>query len=295
MKLDFVIPGFSKCGTTTLCSLLDEHPDICISKIKEPNFFSLRYNMGWPWYERQFSSASPHQLCGDGSTVYSTDAYAEESCKRILQYFPETRFIFIARNPVTRLESSFREFHHNGYKFGVETPDSIRQALKSLPNMIADTRFWSIINIYRDRVPDHRIHVLFLEDFKRNPGEELKKCFAFLGVDEKVPIQNLNRQLNTASTKYRDTKLMRFIHRHRWTNRLWTKMDHVKQDEWGRRLGLRKRITQSIAWPLETRQWLYEILKDEVQNFLKFYGKPVDFWDFEAWAGMSQATDRAVA
>jgi hypothetical protein len=27
VKIDFVVPGFSKCGTTTLCALLDLYPE----------------------------------------------------------------------------------------------------------------------------------------------------------------------------------------------------------------------------------------------------------------------------
>ena len=90
MKLDFVVPGFSKCGTTTLCSLLSEHPDIFIPGIKEPNFFVKWYAKGWDWYEGLFDEASEHQLCGDGSTGYTTTRIVDRSCRRILQFFPQT-------------------------------------------------------------------------------------------------------------------------------------------------------------------------------------------------------------
>ncbi len=295
MKLDFVIPGFSKCGTTTLCSLLCEHPDIFIPGIKEPNFFAHRYAEGWDWYESLFERASRHQLWGDGSTWYTAYAFAEQSCEGILQHFPEARFIFIARNPIKRLESSFREFHHSGYKYKIETPQHIQEALRALPNMIADSRYWSLINIYRHRVPDDRIHVLFLEDFKLDPAGELKKCFAFLGVNEQVCIKGVDRQLNAGSTKYYDTKLMRLIRRNRWANRQWSKMNHQSQQEWGRRLGLRKRLTQPIEWTPQTRRWLYQTLGDEANKFLEFHGKPADFWGFEAWAAESRSVDRAAA
>ena len=74
--------------------------------------------------------------------------------------------------------------------------------------MIADSRYWTLINKYRAHVPDSQIHVLFLDDFKQDPTRELKKCFAFLGVDTDVPTRNVNRKLNAASTKHYDTKLM---------------------------------------------------------------------------------------
>ncbi len=295
MKLDFVIPGFSKCGTTTLCSLLSEHPDVFMPSIKEPSFFSWGYKDALNWYEGLFERASEHQSWGDGSTSYSTHDFADLSCRRILQHSPETRFIFIARDPVKRLESSFREFHHSGFQYMVETPDDIREALRSLPNMVADSHYWSLINVYRDRIPDDRILVLFLEDFNRDPAGELKKCFAFLGVDENVSIGGVKRLLNAGSTKYCDTRLLRRIRRNRLASRCLSTLSHKSQHEWGRRLGLRKRFTLPIEWAPETRQWLSETLGDEIKNFLEFYGKPADFWGFEAWAGGCRSVDRDAA
>jgi hypothetical protein len=294
MKLDFVVPGFSKCGTTTLCSLLCEHPDIFIPAIKEPNFFAWEYDKGWDWYERHFDEANSQQLWGDGSTSNLSASLAELSCQRITQTFPGARFIFIARNPVKRLESSFREFHHSGHEYGVLVSDDINETLRSVPNMIADSQYWSLINIYRDRVPDDRIHVLFLEDFTRDPVRELEKCFAFLGVNEEFRIPELDRQLNAGTTKYRDSKTLRLIRHHHFANRCLSLLG-IHQDDWLRRLGLRKRFTLPIEWTPETRRWLHETLGDEIRSFLRFYGKPEEFWGFEAWASDCQSDDRTAA
>ena len=40
MKVDFFIVGAPKSGTTSLYKYLDEHPNICMSKVKEPNYFT---------------------------------------------------------------------------------------------------------------------------------------------------------------------------------------------------------------------------------------------------------------
>jgi len=294
MKLDFVVPGFSKCGTTTLCSLLCDHPDIFIPEIKEPNFFAAHYcDDGWSWYEKLFEDARESQLWGDGSTMYSADEFAEDACKRVLEHYPDIRFIFIARNPVKRLESSFREFLHSGYRYGVRTPHEINDALTTLPNMVADSRYWTLINRYRAHVPDSRIHVLFLEDFKQDPERELRRCFRFLGVDAEVPVPDIGRQLNSAATKYYDTKVLQFIHRTPWMSRLWWKMNCSRQDKWGRRLGLRRPITRPVAWSEETRRMLYDELGGEIERFLDFYGKPRDFWRFASWAGADPLPVRA--
>ena len=40
MKVDFFIVGVPKAGTTSLYHYLNEHPDIVMSRKKEPNYFS---------------------------------------------------------------------------------------------------------------------------------------------------------------------------------------------------------------------------------------------------------------
>ena len=40
MKVDFFIVGAAKSGTTSLYNYLFKHPEVCMSSIKEPNFFS---------------------------------------------------------------------------------------------------------------------------------------------------------------------------------------------------------------------------------------------------------------
>ena len=36
---NFFIPGVAKCGTTTLHDLFEKHPQISMSKIKEPGYW----------------------------------------------------------------------------------------------------------------------------------------------------------------------------------------------------------------------------------------------------------------
>ena len=38
-KVNFMIIGAMKCGTTTLVAILQDHPEIGFCKIKEPQFF----------------------------------------------------------------------------------------------------------------------------------------------------------------------------------------------------------------------------------------------------------------
>ncbi len=49
MQIDFIVPGFSKCGTTTLCDMLNSHEDVFIPPAKEPGYFAENFDRGWDW------------------------------------------------------------------------------------------------------------------------------------------------------------------------------------------------------------------------------------------------------
>lgn len=280
-KLDFFVPGFSKCGTTTLCGLLAEHPAIFVPEEKEPNFFAHSFDLGWPWYAKFFEPARPGQLRGEGSTFYSAAEFAETASARIAQFYPEARLIFLARNPIKRLESSYREMHHSGADYGVSAPYSIGEAMKSLPGMVADTMYWQRLETFRKRVPDCRILVIFLEDFQKHPVAELARCFQFLGVDPTVRIENAERRLNPGEAKLYDSSLMRSIRSHRWSSRLWHTMPGRLRRPLEKWLGLRKPFVGPIAWDAETRAWLIERIGADMRQFLTYCGKPPDFWNLE--------------
>lgn len=275
MKLNFVVPGFSKCGTTTLCSLLAEHPEIYLPSLKEPGFFAQAYECGWEWYTGLFPGADAKQVVGEGSTTYSTNEFAELACSRLVEHFPQIRVIFIARDPISRLESSYRFLHHEGHwLYGIDPPYTLRETLEAYPNLIEDTLYWKQINAYRCRIPDERIHVLFLEDFSRHPGRDLAKCFEFLGVDPAVQVENVARTLNSRSRLRYDSPTLRYLR----TFRHWSAMSREAQSWLEETLRLRKPFNQPVTWDTATLNSVLERIADDARAFLDFYGKPADFW-----------------
>ena len=65
------IPGAAKSGTTTLHELLNLHPDISMSKVKEPVFwnnkrFEKYKEEDWLKYKKLFIEKS--KICGESTT-----------------------------------------------------------------------------------------------------------------------------------------------------------------------------------------------------------------------------------
>ncbi len=280
MNIDFVIPGFSKCGTTTLCDLIGSHPDIYIPTVKEPGFFAENFSRGWDWYCDSFLDRDSKRLIGEGSTTYSSQEFAELACTRIQSRSPNCKFIFVARNPIDRLESSFREMHASGYKYAIVPDFHFGRALRQLPNMINDTKYWSLIQVYLRIVPRNQIHVLFLEDMENDPRAEVSRCFDFLGVGSNISGIDFNKRANAGSTKFCDTKLLRWFRTHKIASRFWNQIKVERQTKLMDRYRLRRKYNDPIHWDEFAKCAFNAVLRKDAITFLKEFGKSEDFWDF---------------
>ena len=102
------VAGAQKSGTTTLCALLDRHPNVVLSSPKEPVFFSRGANLQHrERYEACFRAkdgAAPQAVI-DGSNAYMADAEALARIKRMLG--DELRFVFCLREPAARAVSGY--------------------------------------------------------------------------------------------------------------------------------------------------------------------------------------------
>ena len=53
-KVDFIGIGAPRCGTTWIAKCLSEHPQICLSSVKETDFFGKYYRKGLSYYKSFF-------------------------------------------------------------------------------------------------------------------------------------------------------------------------------------------------------------------------------------------------
>ena len=133
MKVNFIILGAMKCGTTSLATILREHPDIVFSSPKEPQFFSRtdEWRENLDEYHAHFEREND-VLYGEGSTTYTK--YPNENLeiwKDIYDYNPDMKFIYVIRDPVDRAISHYMHL----YTRRVYT-DSIEKCIINYPKII---------------------------------------------------------------------------------------------------------------------------------------------------------------
>src|SRR5690606_3691557 len=106
MTPNLIVPGAPKSGTSSLHEYLNLHPDIEMSRVKEPHFFTHNkiYQEGLDFYKKMFLNPQI-KYHGESSTAYFSDQLA---LKRIQKDVKDVKFILILRNPVERTISHYR-------------------------------------------------------------------------------------------------------------------------------------------------------------------------------------------
>lgn len=259
--------------------MLADHPQIFIPKIKEPNYFALAQDKSnYDHYINLFSDAAPGQITGEGSQLYSAHEFEVVARNRILEHNPDIKLIFMVRNPMERIESSFREFHHSGPNLVINAPFTISEALEQLPALILDTHYWQRVNCYRERVPDTNILVVFLEELKHNPSEVLEKCYAFLGVETAFARSLRYIKLNASREKLYDSRLLRAMRTNPFTGFKIARIPIEWQNRIFSKIGLRRSFRGALHWDPETRIKVIQRLQEDAAKILHYCGKPADFW-----------------
>lgn len=279
MKMDFIVPGIGKCGTTTLCHLLSEHPQLFIPANKEPEYFIWdNYLVYSSTYEAMFNDAQPAQLCGEGSQGYSVKAVAEKVSTRLQQNNPQMKLIFCVRHPLKRIESSYREFHHSGAQYAVNAPFGIANALNELPDLLERSLYWSRLQPFRRCFDDKQMMVVFLEDLQRNPQQELERCYRFLGVDSTFNNPSAGIRLNSKQEKRYDSRLLRYLRTSPHTGFKLARIPLPLQERFFSAVGMRPRFTGPLVWEPGVREQVIKTLGDDIRTFLTYCGKPADYW-----------------
>ena len=275
MKPNFLVIGAMKCATTSLCDLFATHPQMFVCTPKEPEFFcdDAVFARGWGWYESLFAGAQGKIAVGEGSTSYTKQMRFPHAAERIAKYLPEAKLIYIARHPLMRIESHWLLRIAAGLDVS-----PFAEALKKSPHIVDTSLYWKQISRYRDFYPDENLLLLFFEDFVSNPHDIIKRAYRFLGVNPELATADPAQPKHVTADVRVDGAVIRLIQKLRGARAL-----RNLAPERGRKVTtkLRKPLPNRPEWPPELRREVIRQLADDTAEFLKFCGKPSDYWKLE--------------
>ena len=216
-KPNFIIIGAMKAATTSLYTYIKQHPDIFMTKVKEPMFFNNfqqenNYNIlgskskkstTLEEYLAMFKDAKNEKAIGEASPSY---IYNENAPHLIKEHLPDVKIIAILRQPTDRAYSNF--LHTK--RADRENVNLFEQAIKIEKERISDNwsplyhyiqkGFYSVqLTRYYNLFPKENIKVYLFEDVVKTPKETLKDIFKFLNVDEDIEI-DVSKKSNVSGT-----------------------------------------------------------------------------------------------
>lgn len=126
LKPNLFIAGFQRCGSTSLFSLLNQHPSIQGSNPKETFFLSdpdyehfdfnySVYNNDSSW-KNFFDKNGTYKYLMEGSVCN----FYQETAIQYFEHYPDAKIVLIVRDPIERFKSTFKYYWQRNLKSSLE-------------------------------------------------------------------------------------------------------------------------------------------------------------------------------
>lgn len=288
---DFLVVGAAKSGTTSLYSYLQQHPQIFMSKNKEPCFFSFaeakekdedifnRINIvsDFHKYLDLFKDAGDSRIAGEASTVYLY--LYEETIKNIKKYHPhwkELKIIIIIRDPAERAFSHYLNDRAGGllnFPFEEVIEKWKSRQLSKYYNYIDYGFYYNQIKSYKDTFDQVRVYLF--ENLEVNSKQLVHDLLEFLGVDSSFNIETSLK--HNVSVGDKNKLLGKLIYKQNLLKELIKKFLPA-----GARTSIRNKILESFAHKSQlegsNRKLLKEIYREDILKLQDLIHKDLTQW-----------------
>lgn len=230
-KPNLFIVGAPRTATTSFYHLLKTHPDVYMSKEKEPHYFML-YKQEYDAmnaiqkefydnsivdlnkYESLFSDVKNEKVIGEASTLYLYSPWVPQEIK---DYNPDAKIIIVLRNPIKRAYSNFsKDYRHfEGDKIK-KFEEVIAKEDLSKKEMFTIGEHYLRVGFYSEQIEQYikvfgkdNVFITFYEEFNEDPHKILKDMCEFLEIDSnfEFEIKFVANQSGTPKSKVLDNVL----------------------------------------------------------------------------------------
>lgn len=237
---NLIIAGLPKCGTTSLFSYLDAHPQICGSSIKEPDFFRPRGDhapLRLEQYSALFSSNPSATWRMEASVHYFWGG--REVAQDISRTLTNPRIIISLREPARRLWSAYTFTKSRG---AIPITESFPQTferwqaeetaylagLREEPSPIGLSNYAAYLGPWLEAFGSD-LRVIFLEDMARSAASEVEKLFRWLEL-EPLPSNQMEYERRNPTVSPRSQIVARAAHFARQHTNTWLRNTPIFRD-----------------------------------------------------------------
>jgi hypothetical protein len=309
---NFFIVGAPKAGTTSLYHYLDQHPQIYMSPIKEPNYFAAeirpenagdelqpqvaedlrelqKYLQGpmrekrfgglvsqWDDYLRLFRSVKTEKAIGEASVCY---LWSKTAAANIHSSIPGAKIIMILRNPAEVAFSLYLQSVTSGRvrgSFRKMLQDSRvcnKEKFSLLYPLLELGLYYEQVNRFLELFPSESVLILWYEQYQRQQLETLTDIFRFLNVDTTFVPDTSRRYLEPRIPRF--TAISHLLKKHGTWQRGQDSNPDVLRSFW-RHLFFRRR--GSVTMDTKDREWLYEYYGEDVRKLSSLLERDLSAW-----------------
>jgi Sulfotransferase domain len=270
----FMMIGAMKSGTTSLARYLSAHPDVFMTRPKEPGFFNpaRNWNRGFEWYENLFKDARANQARGEASTSYTMAPRVSGVPERIAAAVPDVKLIYLIRNPIDRIRSMYMHLVDRGEEFA-----PLKEAVHGRDDYLDISRYGYQLEQYLLVFPRDRLMVVSSDALRHRRIETMESIFRFIDVDPDVELLDVSKEYHRGDEKRRIWPAMEGT---RSLLRRSGLMRHVPKD-----LKFKARTALSTQVPTdraeiddELADYLWSVLAEDLKRLRAIVGP-----DFELW------------
>jgi hypothetical protein len=204
-RLDFILAGAQKSGTTALHYFLSKHPNITMGDQQEIHFFDndamFIPPVDYEQLHKHYPLLASSTIAGDCTPSY---IYHQPASERIWNYNPKIKLLVLLRNPIDRAFA-----HWNMQRFKGREPldffDAVREEKTRIAGAPPDEarRFayvdrgfyaWQLERLLQF-FPREQVKIVKFEEFREKQRETLASIFSFLGLAPLRSVRNRDRNV----------------------------------------------------------------------------------------------------
>lgn len=270
MLVNFMIIGAQKCGTTTLFDILNSHPSLVGSSPKEPHFFSnsVDWKAELPKYENLFKQRDGVQYF-EGSTSYTFYPLKNfHIWNDLFAYNPGLKFIYLVRDPISRVISSYMHCYERGY-----TNLGIEDAIRKERSYIDITRYYTQISPFIKKFGREQVMMIDFDDLIKRRDQVVLNVAKFLDVDPSqfgnyqtihsnasVTVSKLHRRFDNPSLPLKAVR--------KWMPSVWSVItDNSKRG-----------FDQKPALSDDFKEMILTMLESEIRELEQLMAKDLSHW-----------------
>lgn len=292
---NFLIPGASRSGTTSLYYYLRSHPDVFMPEKKELRYFDRNDNFGdQRAYLENFKCSNGEKIVGESSPPYFYNFVIDEDgnytfdfetpAERISEFNSDMKILITLRNPVDRAYSQYWKNRNNNSsnegKSYLQVCKEEAEGDKIIEErdqcFLYKNKYSIHLKPWFENFPDDQLKIIIFEEWIQNREEVLEEICEFLGVDSNYDFSDVLNEEKNSSRIYRSRLFKHFYRRNPVLKHIYRSyiLDTGLEK-------LVKRFTHQKGYSdmsEEAREFVYGHLKEDIERTEAMLERDLDVW-----------------